>query len=121
MYSNVMDREPVKNVDTWKLKPMSGKLVVKRLFGKDKVGGLFIPESARSRKPGFDGEIVAAGSNPPEEYADLKMGDHVFFSYQVGMDDSAFQHTLNEARALTGLRVVDPVRQGVAALADAIL
>lgn len=38
-----------------------------------------------------------------------------------GMDETTFQRTLDETRALTGLPVVDPVRTGVAELADALL
>ena len=89
-YSNELDRTPVRGVNPNKMIPMGSKLIVKRKLGDVAKNGLYIPENAKARRPTFEGTVVAVGANPPEECRDLRPGNEVAFSYQVGGDDSAF-------------------------------
>lgn len=90
MMSNEMDRAPATGIDPRRIRPMGKKLVIKRTLGAERVGKLFVPAGAKARRPQFEGDVIALGAEPPPEYADLAVGDHVWFSYQVGGDDSAF-------------------------------
>lgn len=90
MNSCELDRHPTTGINPLTLKPMSNKVVIKRELGREKVGSIIVPDMARERRPLFQGTVVSMGKEKPYDYKRLCKGDRVFFSYQVGGDDSAF-------------------------------
>lgn len=110
MNSNVLDRNPTTGVNPNRLTPARGKCVVKRVMGAEKKGMLYLPEDARARKPLFEGTIVSISAEPGADYEKLNVGDHVYFSYQVGGDDSAFLSWEGEHYALIPAEAIQMVR-----------
>lgn len=90
MLSNEMDREPTRGIDPHRIVPTGKKLVIKRAEGAEKVGKIIVPKGTKLARPTFEGTVIALGNAPPEECAELKKGDRVWFSHNVGGDDSAF-------------------------------
>ena len=68
-----------------KLKPLSDRVVVKRLESEEKTaGGIIIPDAAKE-KP-MRGEIVAVGPGKPKAEMTVKKGDTVLFAKYAGND-----------------------------------
>ncbi len=79
-----------------KLKPLHDRVLVKRIAGEEKIGSLFIPDSAKE-KP-LEGEVIAAGpgrvlDNGQVRPMGVKQGDRVLFAkyaeteVKVGQED----------------------------------
>ncbi len=65
-----------------KVRPMNGRVVVKRLEAEEKTtGGVILPDTARE-KP-VEGEIIAVAEDATEEVA---VGDRVIYSRHGGTD-----------------------------------
>jgi chaperonin GroES len=81
-----------------KLRPLSDRILVKRVDGEEKTkGGIIIPDSAKE-KP-LEGEVVAVGpgrtfDNGQVKNMTVKMGDHVLFAKyaetEVKLDGASF-------------------------------
>lgn len=66
-----------------KLKPLSDRVLVKRLEEEQvTAGGIYIPDSAKE-KP-MKGEVVAAGPGKKDEKMTVKAGDTVLFAKYAG-------------------------------------
>ena len=72
------------------IRPLHDRVVVKRIEeGETKVGGLFIPDSAKEKPQ--QGEVVAVGKGKRTEEGkllpmDLKVGDRILFGKYSGND-----------------------------------
>lgn len=72
------------------IRPLSDRILVKRLEGEEKTkGGIIIPDSAKE-KPA-EGEVTAVGKGKLNDKGDriaieIKVGDHVLFSKYGGTD-----------------------------------
>ncbi len=73
-----------------KIRPLHDRIVVKRLDAtENKVGGLFIPDSAKEKPQ--EGEVVSVGNGKRNEKGaliplDLKAGDRILFGKYSGSD-----------------------------------
>ncbi|HEY4359329.1 MAG TPA: co-chaperone GroES [Bryobacteraceae bacterium] len=74
-----------------KIRPLHDRIVVKRLDKtEDKVGGLFIPDSAKEKPQ--EGEVVSVGNGKINEKTgeriplDVKAGDRILFGKYSGSD-----------------------------------
>jgi chaperonin GroES len=73
-----------------KIRPLHDRIVVKRLDKtEDKVGGLFIPDSAKEKPQ--EGEVVSVGNGKRGEDGkliplDVKAGDRILFGKYSGSD-----------------------------------
>lgn len=68
-----------------KLKPLSNRVIIKRLAGEEvTAGGLYIPDSAKE-KP-MKGEVLAAGPGKDGEKMSVKKGDTVLFAKYAGTE-----------------------------------
>jgi chaperonin GroES len=73
-----------------KIRPLYDRIVVKRLEAEEvKVGGLFIPDSAKEKPQ--EGEVVAVGQGKRMEDGkliplDVKVGDRILFGKYSGSD-----------------------------------
>ncbi len=66
-----------------KLKPLSDRVLVKRLEEEQvTAGGIYIPDSAKE-KP-MKGEVVAVGPGKKDEKMTVKKGDTVLFAKYAG-------------------------------------
>ena len=72
------------------IRPLHDRIVVKRIEEKEtKVGGLFIPDSAKEKPQ--EGEVVAAGKGKRAEDGkliplDVQKGDRILFGKYSGSD-----------------------------------
>ena len=72
------------------IRPLHDRVVVKRIEeGETRVGGLFIPDSAKEKPQ--QGEVVAVGKGKRTEEGkllpmDLKVGDRILFGKYSGND-----------------------------------
>ena len=72
------------------IRPLHDRIVVKRIENKeDKVGGLFIPDSAKEKPQ--EGEVVAVGKGKRSDDGkliplDVQVGDHILFGKYSGSD-----------------------------------
>jgi len=72
------------------IRPLHDRIVVKRIEEKEaKVGGLFIPDSAKEKPQ--EGEVVAVGQGKRNEEGkliplDVKAGDRILFGKYSGSD-----------------------------------
>lgn len=72
------------------IRPLYDRIVVKRIENKeDKVGGLFIPDSAKEKPQ--EGEVVAVGKGKRNEDGkliplDVQVGDRILFGKYSGSD-----------------------------------
>ena len=72
------------------IRPLYDRIVVKRIEEKEtKVGGLFIPDSAKEKPQ--EGEVVAVGKGKRNEDGkliplDVKAGDRILFGKYSGSD-----------------------------------
>jgi chaperonin GroES len=73
-----------------KIRPLYDRIVVKRIETEEvKVGGLFIPDSAKEKPQ--EGEVVAVGQGKRMEDGklialDVKVGDRILFGKYSGSD-----------------------------------
>jgi chaperonin GroES len=73
-----------------KIRPLHDRIVVKRVEAEDnKVGGLYIPDSAKEKPQ--EGEVVAVGNGKRGEDGkliplDVKAGDRILFGKYSGSD-----------------------------------
>jgi chaperonin GroES len=73
-----------------KIRPLHDRIVVKRLDAtENKVGGLFIPDSAKEKPQ--EGEVVSVGNGKRGEDGkliplDVKAGDRILFGKYSGSD-----------------------------------
>lgn len=106
--SNELDRGMKTRLDPNTIKVMANKVIIRRKFLSEKVGSLYRPQSAKSARATFEGWIHSIGSDRPLDagYEDLKVGDWVVFSYQVGGDDSAFFEWEGEQFALVPIEAI---------------
>src|SRR5271156_867030 len=72
------------------IRPLHDRIVVKRIeSSENKIGGLFIPDSAKEKPQ--EGEVVAVGNGKRNEKGelmplDLKAGDRILFGKYSGSD-----------------------------------
>lgn len=74
---------------TMKIRPLQDRLIVKRRTADDKVGSLFVPETAKE-KP-VEGEVLAVGNGKLLESGalrplDISAGDVVLFGKYAGTE-----------------------------------
>ena len=106
--SNELDRGLKTRIDPDAIKVMPNKVIIRRKFLSEKVGSIYRPQNAKSARATFEGWIHSIGDHRPadEGYEDLKIGDWVVFSYQVGGDDSAFFEWNDDQFALIPIEAI---------------
>lgn len=106
--SNVMDRGMKYQRDPNTIKVWSNKAIIRRRIPSEKKGLLIIPGSAKAARAEFQGWIHSIGDRRPEDhlYQDLRPGDEVVFSYQVGDDDSKFFEWNDEQFAIIPIEAI---------------
>ncbi len=67
-----------------KLKPLADRVLVKPLAAEEKVGGIYIPDTAKEKPQ--KGEIVAVGPGDTENKMTLKVGDKVLYGKYSGTE-----------------------------------
>lgn|SRR3990167_6273127 len=87
--SNELDRNRIE-LDPKRINPLPSKCIIRRKMAAAKRGALFLPQAKSNKEALFEGFVVKIGSDVPGGYEDVRPGDHVYFSYQVGGDDSCF-------------------------------
>lgn len=80
-------------MDLTKIRPLADRLVVKELPREQKVGSLFIPETASDQQPVRRAEVVAVGPGRVTESGKLiepriKTGERVLFGKYSGTEMS---------------------------------
>ena len=67
-----------------KLKPLADRVLVKPLEAEEKVGGIYIPDTAKEKPQ--KGEVVAVGPGDTENKMTLKKGDKVLYGKYSGTE-----------------------------------
>jgi len=67
-----------------KLKPLADRVLVKPLEAEEKVGGIYIPDTAKEKPQ--KGEIIAVGPGDTENKMTLKVGDKVLYGKYSGTE-----------------------------------
>tara|TARA_B100000900_G_scaffold283109_1_gene242440 strand:- start:3132 stop:3398 length:267 start_codon:yes stop_codon:yes gene_type:complete len=67
-----------------KLKPLADRVLVKPLAAEEKVGGIYIPDTAKEKPQ--KGQIVAVGPGDTENKMTLKVGDKVLYGKYSGTE-----------------------------------
>ena len=67
-----------------KLKPLADRVLVKPLAAEEKVGGIYIPDTAKEKPQ--QGEVVAVGPGDTENKMTLKVGDKVLYGKYSGTE-----------------------------------
>ena len=67
-----------------KLKPLADRVLVKPLAAEEKVGGIYIPDTAKEKPQ--KGEVVAVGPGDTENKVTLKVGDKVLYGKYSGTE-----------------------------------
>jgi len=67
-----------------KLKPLADRVLVKPLAAEEKVGGIYIPDTAKEKPQ--KGEVVAVGPGDTENKITLKVGDKVLYGKYSGTE-----------------------------------
>tara|TARA_Y100001978_G_scaffold201202_1_gene219013 strand:- start:1369 stop:1635 length:267 start_codon:yes stop_codon:yes gene_type:complete len=67
-----------------KLKPLADRVLVKPLEAEEKVGGIYIPDTAKEKPQ--KGEVVAVGPGDTENKMTLKVGDKVLYGKYSGTE-----------------------------------
>ena len=67
-----------------KLKPLADRVLVEPLAAEEKVGGIYIPDTAKEKPQ--KGKIVAVGPGDNENKMTLKVGDHVLYGKYSGTE-----------------------------------
>jgi chaperonin GroES len=94
-----------------KIRPLYDRIVVKRIEEKEqKIGGLFIPDSAKEKPQ--EGEVVAVGKGKRLEDGkviplDVQVGDRILFGKYSGSDIKLEQEELLIMREDEVLGILD--------------
>ena len=67
-----------------KLKPLADRVLVKPLEAEEKVGGIYIPDTAKEKPQ--KGEIIAVGPGDTENKMTLKVGNKVLYGKYSGTE-----------------------------------
>ncbi len=67
-----------------KLKPLADRVLVEPLAAEEKVGGIYIPDTAKEKPQ--KGEVVAVGPGDNENKMTLKVGDKVLYGKYSGTE-----------------------------------
>jgi len=66
------------------IKPLADRVLVKPLEAEEKVGGIYIPDTAKEKPQ--KGEVVAVGPGDTENKMTLKVGDKVLYGKYSGTE-----------------------------------
>lgn len=68
------------------IEPLFDKVLIEPKKADEMVGGIFIPEAVREKKP-TEGTVIAVGPGKPDgSKMTVKVGDHVLYSKYGGSD-----------------------------------
>ena len=67
-----------------KLKPLADRVLVEPLAAEEKVGGIYIPDTAKEKPQ--KGKVVAVGPGDSENKVTLKIGDCVLYGKYSGTE-----------------------------------
>ena len=67
-----------------KLKPLADRVLVEPLAAEEKVGGIYIPDTAKEKPQ--KGKIVAVGPGDKDNKVTLKVGDCVLYGKYSGTE-----------------------------------
>ena len=87
-----------------KFKPLSDRVLVKRLESQEKtVGGIYLPDA--SKEKGQEGTVIAVGPGKADKNGQMiqpavKVGDKVFFGKYAGTEISKDQIVIREEEIL---------------------
>ena len=70
-----------------KLKPLADRVLVEPLAAEEKVGGIYIPDTAKEKPQ--KGKIVAVGNGTSEHKMNVKVGDSVLYGKYSGTELSS--------------------------------
>lgn len=87
--TNELDRNRIE-LDPNRINVAPTKCIVRRKLTETKRGNLYLPQAKSNKEALFEGFVVKIGDEKPFGYERIQRGDHVWFSYQVGGDDSCF-------------------------------
>jgi co-chaperonin GroES (HSP10) len=79
----------INEIDPRNIKLMPGRCLIKRGKAAEEKRGIIMPVSSRERQT-FEGTVFAINEVPNGEAGDVRAGDRVFFSRNIGSDDSRF-------------------------------
>ena len=69
-----------------KLKPLADRVLVEPLAAEEKVGGIYIPDTAKEKPQ--KGKVVAVGPGDKDNKVTLKVGDCVLYGKYSGSEVS---------------------------------
>ena len=67
-----------------KLKPLADRVLIEPLPAEEKVGGIYIPDTAKEKPQ--KGKVVAVGPGDKENPVTLKVGDSVLYGKYSGTE-----------------------------------
>ena len=67
-----------------KLKPLADRVLVEPLAAEEKVGGIYIPDTAKEKPQ--KGKVVAVGPGTKDNPVTLKVGDDVLYGKYSGTE-----------------------------------
>ena len=67
-----------------KLKPLADRILVESLPAEEKVGGIYIPDTAQEKPQ--KGKVVAVGPGNKENPVTLKVGDQILYGKYSGTE-----------------------------------
>jgi chaperonin GroES len=67
-----------------KLKPLGDRILVEALPAENKVGGIYIPDTAQEKPQ--KGKVVAVGTGNTENPVTLKVGEQILYGKYSGTD-----------------------------------
>jgi len=67
-----------------KLKPLGDRILVEALPAEDKVGGIYIPDTAQEKPQ--KGKVVAVGPGNKENPVTLKVGEQILYGKYSGTE-----------------------------------
>ena len=67
-----------------KLKPLADRVLIEPLEADEKVGGIYIPDTAKEKPQ--KGKVVAVGPGDKENQVTLKVGDSVLYGKYSGTE-----------------------------------
>ena len=67
-----------------KLKPLGDRILVESLPAEEKVGGIYIPDTAQEKPQ--KGKVVAVGPGNKENPVTLKVGDQILYGKYSGTE-----------------------------------
>ena len=69
-----------------KLKPLADRVLIEPLAAEEKVGGIYIPDTAKEKPQ--KGKVVAAGKGTKDDPITVKIGDEVLYGKYAGTEVS---------------------------------